>query len=488
MAVQSFLSHLGDRYVSALVTNTSVDAKELLKLILEDLDLPVAPSSDKSDLLIAFKQMLIEAGRQGKRVIIVIDEAQNLAREVLEEIRLLTNLGQGEEQPVQIVLVGQPELELAVERPDLAQLRQRIRVHYKLAPLTRRELEEYVNHRMRVAGGSEGTFSRAALDRVYSLSGGVPRVVNTLCGDGLLSAYVAGRRTVEVGDIGRDAAGGSASDAPAVGRVEAAQPAAPQRPLLRDAEMATRRESTPQVAPTEPSVRADGAERAPGAAGRRPRPRLGLIIPVAVLAGIVGMLVATGQMSALVAKVRGPAEDVLETPPPAVVQVPAAPAVADSAVTVAADSTVRVATDTTVAISGAIEEKSAVPGARAEAVAPGGNGSPSPEIVQSRTPAATKVVAPVAEKATDGASTGDWYIHISSFRTPEHAQAVASEFNGKGQVASVREQLVNDVVWYRVYLGPLGTHDEAVRRANGLREAGAITYYKVLRLEPGQDS
>ncbi|MBK8019081.1 MAG: AAA family ATPase [Betaproteobacteria bacterium] len=95
MAIQSFLSHLGDRYLTALVTNTSVDAKELLKLVLEDLGVPVEPGADKSDLLIAFKKFLIASGRDGKRLIVVIDEAQNLSREALEEIRLLTNLGQG---------------------------------------------------------------------------------------------------------------------------------------------------------------------------------------------------------------------------------------------------------------------------------------------------------------------------------------------------------------------------------------------------------
>ena len=132
MAIQSFLSSLGDGYVSALVTNTTVDGRELLKLILDDLGAPIDRGADKSDLLIAFKQFMIDEGRQGRRIIIIIDEAQNLASGVLEEIRLLTNLGQGEDQPVQIILVGQPELAATVDRPDLAQLKQRIRVHCRL--------------------------------------------------------------------------------------------------------------------------------------------------------------------------------------------------------------------------------------------------------------------------------------------------------------------------------------------------------------------
>ncbi|MBK7048537.1 MAG: AAA family ATPase [bacterium] len=191
----------------------------MLKLILEDLDLTQPADADKSDLLIAFKHFLIATSRQGKRVVIVIDEAQNLSREVLEEVRLLTNLGQGQEQPVQIILVGQPELEATIERQDLAQLRQRIRVHCRLAPLDRRELEEYVNHRMKVAGGAAGSFSGASLDGIFRKSGGVPRVVNTLCDRALLSAFVAGRKRVDVADLD-DGAGAAAPDAAKHGQGE----------------------------------------------------------------------------------------------------------------------------------------------------------------------------------------------------------------------------------------------------------------------------
>jgi type II secretory pathway predicted ATPase ExeA len=251
MAIQSFLSYLGDRYVSALVTNTSVDSKELLKLVLEDLGHQAAPGSDKSDLLIAFKNLLVATGREGKRIVIVIDEAQNLSREVLEEVRLLTNLGQGDEQPVQIILVGQPELETAVQRPDLAQLKQRIRVHYKLAPLSRSELQQYVDHRMTVAGGEAGVFTNGALDRVYSLSGGVPRVVNTLCGEALLSAYVAGRRKVEAVDLDEHAnkpAPAAPRDEPE--RVHVVKP----EPEIQRREMAVRREPKPEPVRAEPPV------------------------------------------------------------------------------------------------------------------------------------------------------------------------------------------------------------------------------------------
>ena len=201
MALQSFMANLNQSFQWALVTNTQVTPTELLKLILEDLGIEFPLGCDKSDLLILFKEFLIKTSRNGQRVIIIIDEAQNMTREVLEEIRLLTNLGQGDIQPVQVILVGQPELEAVVNRPDLAQLRQRIRVHYRLEPLSRKEVEEYLNHRMAVAGCKDHVFKSAAIDLIADYSGGVPRLVNSLAGQALLSAFVAGRRHVTAEDV-----------------------------------------------------------------------------------------------------------------------------------------------------------------------------------------------------------------------------------------------------------------------------------------------
>lgn len=204
MALQSFLTNLGPRFEFALITNTRVTAVELLKLVLEDLGVGLPIGADKSDLLILFKDYLHGAYLEGKMVLIVVDEAQNLAPEVLEEIRLLTNLGQGDIQPVQIILVGQPELEETVNRPDLAQIRQRIRVHYNLDPLTRSEAEEYLNHRMAVAGCKRHVFTSGAIDRIFKGSRGVPRLVNTMAGEALLAAFVAGHEMVQPGDIEED--------------------------------------------------------------------------------------------------------------------------------------------------------------------------------------------------------------------------------------------------------------------------------------------
>ncbi|MBK7190125.1 MAG: AAA family ATPase [bacterium] len=488
MAIQSFLSYLGDRYVSALVTNTSVDSKELLKLVLEDLGHQAAPGSDKSDLLIAFKNLLVATGREGKRIVIVIDEAQNLSREVLEEVRLLTNLGQGDEQPVQIILVGQPELETAVQRPDLAQLKQRIRVHYKLAPLSRSELQQYVDHRMTVAGGEAGVFTNGALDRVSSLSRGVPRVVNTLCGEALLSAYVAGRRKVEAVDLDEHAnkpAPAAPRDEPE--RVHVVKP----EPEIQHREMAVRREPKPEPVRVEPPV---VQQAAVPAAQRGSRTGWRWAVAVVGLAAIVVALVATGQLQSFwsrlpfagassgptvtqaapqtaVSEVRSSAVPAGSMDPADMDTTPVMAKVSDAGTGLAAD-------DATVAPgdSKPVEAAKTTPG---ESALPANNLPASAAAAGTPVAASTTIVEPTGDTA---AADGEHYIHVSSFRTAEHAAEVARQFTAEGLLASVRPQLVRDVQWYRVYLGPFATHDDAVRLANHLRDQGTITYYKVLRL------
>jgi general secretion pathway protein A len=469
MATQSFLAYLGDRYVSALITNTSVDGKELLKLILDDLGQPVDPTSDKSDLLIAFKNYMVAAGKQGQRIVIVIDEAQNLHREVLEEIRLLTNLGQGEEQPVQIILVGQPELEATVQRPDLAQLKQRIRVHYKLTTLSRRELEEYVNHRIAVAGGPAGVFSGGALDRIHAVSGGVPRVVNTLCGEALLSAYVAGRRKVEARDLD-DQAEGTPAATP-----EERESARPERPLmaLRPA-MAERREVVAE----------------PEAADHSGRGRGWLLAALVVVAVIVA-LAATGQFKPLWPRL--PFSGRRDAAAEHTATIRAATPLENVTATQAVDSTsvtpplVVAASDSAAAIADSVGVE-LVP--ESVAVIPA-TAIPAPEdgaqVATPPRPAGEAVGAfSDADVSEPTVVDGEYFVHVSSFRTIEHAGAVARQFADDGVLAAVRQQMVNDTKWYRVYLGPFATRDEATGLAERLRAAGAITYAKIVRLGAGE--
>jgi type II secretory pathway predicted ATPase ExeA/cell division septation protein DedD len=477
MAIQSFLTHLGDQFVTALVTNTTVDAKGLLKLVLDDLDRPSPRDADKSDLLIAFKQLIIDSGRVGKRVVIVIDEAQNLSREVLEDLRLLTNLGQGELQPVQIVLVGQSELDAMVSRPDLAQLRQRIRVHYKLTTLTRQELGEYVDHRMAVAGGRVGVFTGGALDRIFDQSGGIPRVVNTLCGDALLSAYVAGHTRVESADVELQPDSAEAAVPtvfPEIGPRDAAVDSAttPRSMAGRRGPSTTVGAGDAAVAGTKRPVshaeprngRAHGSR--PIRAGKMAR-RWALAFALVLVAGVAFVLVLMGRGEtpwgwrqsterAPVAQrlpamgTDKPIDEDVSIPGPAV-------ATSDSLTSLPATAPVP-------------DRKTAVaddnPAASAEKAA-----SAAPERSEAAVP---ESAAPADES---------WFIHVSSFRTAKQAAIVAADFGAQGVEAVSREHVVAGSSWYRVYLGPYGGREAAERRAEELRSKGDVTYFKVERFE-----
>ncbi len=136
---------------------------------------------------------------------LIVDEAQNLSAEVLEQVRLLTNLETRTQKLLQIILIGQPELRLLLDRTDLRQLAQRITGRYHLSPLTREETQEYVRHRLRVAGVSAEVFTRGALKEIHRVSGGVPRIINVCCDRALLGAYTREQRVVNAALIRRAA-------------------------------------------------------------------------------------------------------------------------------------------------------------------------------------------------------------------------------------------------------------------------------------------
>jgi len=190
-----FLRGLKDA-ATAVVLYPAVTAAELLRSILDDLHVKAQGDSLK-DLVDALHRHLLECRAQDRNVVLIIDEAQDLSPEVLEQIRLISNLETDTEKLIQIILMGQSELKELLARRELRQLAQRITARYHLGPLGRGETAEYVRHRLRVAGG-EGklVFSEAALDAVHRESGGVPRLINLICDRTLLAGYVKGTRDI----------------------------------------------------------------------------------------------------------------------------------------------------------------------------------------------------------------------------------------------------------------------------------------------------
>ena len=205
--VRSLLAQTPQHAEIALILNPRMTAPEFLLTICEELGIGVQDSATSSlkDLVDILSQYLLRAHGGGKRVVLIVDEAQNLAPEVLEQVRLLTNLETNTQKLLQIILIGQPELRDLLDRNELRQLAQRITGRYHLCPLTIEETTAYVRHRLRVAGAINDIFTPSALREVHRLSRGVPRLINVLCDRALLGAYTQDRHQVGAAFIRRGA-------------------------------------------------------------------------------------------------------------------------------------------------------------------------------------------------------------------------------------------------------------------------------------------
>jgi general secretion pathway protein A len=206
--IRSLLGQAPKNAEIALILNPRMTAPEFLLTICEELGIGVPDDSAGSlkDLVDILSRYLLRAHADGHRIVLVVDEAQNLATDVLEQVRLLTNLETNTQKLLQIILIGQPELRELLGRVELRQLAQRITGRYHLDPLSRVESEAYVLHRLRVAGATSDVFTSSALAEVYRLSGGVPRVINVICDRALLGAYTQDRHRVGAPLVRRAAA------------------------------------------------------------------------------------------------------------------------------------------------------------------------------------------------------------------------------------------------------------------------------------------
>jgi general secretion pathway protein A len=196
--VRSLLAQTPKNAEIALILNPKMTAPEFLLTICEELGIGVPDSALGSlkDLVDILSHYLLRAHAAGHRVVLVVDEAQNLSPEVLEQVRLLTNLETNTQKLLQIILIGQPELRELLGRNELRQLAQRITGRYHLNPLSQEETAAYVLHRLRVAGATTDIFAPGALGAVFRLSQGVPRVINVICDRALLGAYSLDRHRV----------------------------------------------------------------------------------------------------------------------------------------------------------------------------------------------------------------------------------------------------------------------------------------------------
>jgi general secretion pathway protein A len=190
----------------AFILNPKLTVKELLETICDELGIHYPQGSISIKVLVdAINAHLLGAHAAGRKTVLIIEEAQNLSPDVLEQVRLLTNLETNKTKLLQILMIGQPELRDILARPELRQIAQRITARYHLGPLSKKEVAAYVSHRLAVAGMRSQLFRADAVQRLYRISEGVPRLINVLCDRALLGAYVQGKAGVDVSTVERAA-------------------------------------------------------------------------------------------------------------------------------------------------------------------------------------------------------------------------------------------------------------------------------------------
>lgn len=196
--IRDLLKKYGKDNIIANVFNTKVDSEQLITIINDDFGLDVK-GKNKAFLLKDLNDFLIEKYSEGLNPILIIDEAQNLQSGLLEEVRMLSNLETADTKLLQIILVGQPELRNVLSLPELRQLRQRIGISCHISPLRRHEVEEYIYHRLEVAGNREAiSFNDKVIDNVYIFSCGIPRLINILMDFLMLAAFIDETREITV--------------------------------------------------------------------------------------------------------------------------------------------------------------------------------------------------------------------------------------------------------------------------------------------------
>lgn len=210
-----FLSQLDDENVTAYIPNPLLDPHGLLLALAEELRVDFDRDDDPHRLLKSLNQVLLAHARAGKRVVVCLDEAQAMPLETLESLRLLSNLETEKRKLFQVVLFGQPELDVKLAHESVRQLQQRITFQYHLSALSRRELEYYISHRLRIAGYmGDRLFNTTALDALYTASRGVPRLINVVAHKSMLAAYGEGRHYISASHVRQ-----AARDTPSARRV-----------------------------------------------------------------------------------------------------------------------------------------------------------------------------------------------------------------------------------------------------------------------------
>ena len=231
--IRQLLNNIDPLLRVGLISNTHQTFGDLLQWIALAFDLP-HQGRDKVQLYQEFMDFIIQEYAQGRRTVLIIDEAQNMPAETLEELRMLSNVNADKDQVLQVILVGQRELRQTLQQPELVQFAQRIGVDYHLEPLNEEEASDYIQHRCKVAGGKPDLFSDQARAAVYANTGGVPRLINLLCDTALVYGFAEQRERIDaqlIRDVARDKQKGGLfpKNSPSAAPKPAPQPFAPEK-------------------------------------------------------------------------------------------------------------------------------------------------------------------------------------------------------------------------------------------------------------------
>lgn len=196
-----FIDSIGPGVTVGMISNARPGTNDILRRVCAALDLSLPEKADLNDLSPVIQEFLLTQHAKGDRVLLVIDEAQNLNRDALEDLRMLTNINAGRDEVLQLLLVGQPELRDMVRRPDLVQFAQRVAASYHVPRLDAAATGGYIASRLRHAGGNPAIFSRQAAEKVHEATNGVPRLINQLCDLALTYAFAEGASMVKRGTV-----------------------------------------------------------------------------------------------------------------------------------------------------------------------------------------------------------------------------------------------------------------------------------------------
>ena len=215
---QYILKQLGHGFDTAMIANTNVTSGQLLRMVQSEFDIDAGGAADKAAVIESLNRHFIARYEVGQGALLVIDEAQNLSSQALEEVRMLSNLQTDQSALLQIMLIGQPELLRTLKKPDMRQFSQRVAVHFHLTALDQVETANYIAHRLEKAGGAKGLFTTAAVEMIYQLSGGIPRSINLICQAALVYGFVDEARQITqdtIRQINHDKIGVGIETAPA---------------------------------------------------------------------------------------------------------------------------------------------------------------------------------------------------------------------------------------------------------------------------------